>query len=142
MTSSKYEIIIGLSSANNASSPEPTPAPRRTEQSATVQRLLSYSHQDVSIKRETQQIVEHIPVEALRSSLPEPMVIFNNFELPQTNDYYNSIPQCDQYLGDYSCFLNESFLQSNSSSNDQEYNNSYSISPNSYIDSSIDLLEL
>lgn len=128
------------SSGSNTSSPEPMPVQKNDEQTATVQRLLSYS-QDVTVKREGVHTVEHIPVETLRSSLPEPM-IYNNFELapPPTSDYYyNTIP--DQFFVDYSSFLNESFLQSTTSSTEQEYS-TYSISPDAYIDSSIDILEL
>lgn len=138
----EYYKNRSYSSGSNTSSPEPTPVRKHDEQSATVQRLLSYS-QDVNIKREVNHVVEHVPVENLRSSIPEPM-IFNNFELPAsitTDYYYNTIPQCDQYFTDYSNFLNDSFLQNSSSSTDQDYS-TYSISPNAYIDSSIDILEL
>ncbi|KAL5283802.1 zen family protein [Megaselia abdita] len=143
----EYYKNRSYSSGSNTSSPEPIPVQKNDEQSATVQRLLSYS-QDVTVKREINHTVEHIPVETLRSSIPEPM-IFSNFELPQTiaaEYYFNTIPQCDQYFGDYSSFLSESFLQgslqnTSSSSTDLDYS-SYSISPDAYIDSGIDILEL
>lgn len=143
----EYYKNRNYSSGSSTSSPEPMPVQKMDEQSATVQRLLSYS-QDVSVKRENHHTVEHVPVENLRSSLPEPMT-FNNFDLPPTiptEYYFNTIPQCDQYFGDYSSFLSESFLQNSfqsasSSSTEQDYC-TYSISPNAYIDSTIDILEL
>lgn len=148
----EYYKNRSYSSGSNTSSPEPMPVQKIDEQSATVQRLLSYS-QDITVKRENNHTVEHIPVESLTSSLPEP-IVFNNFELTpaiSAEYYYNTIPQCDQYFGDYSSFLSESFLQNSlqstiSSSTEHSSTgtdfSTYTISPNSYIDSAIDILEL
>lgn len=142
----EYYKNRSYSSGSSTSSPEPMPVQKIDQQNATVQRLLSYS-QDVIVKRENNHTVEHIPVESLASSISEP-IMFNNFELPPaiTTEYlYNYIPQCDQYFGDYSNFLSESLLQNSFqgtiSSTEQGYS-TYSNSPNAYIDSGIDILEL
>lgn len=148
----EYYKNRSYSSGSNTSSPEPMPVQKIDEQSATVQRLLSYS-QDVTVKREINHTVEHIPVESMTSSLPEP-IIFNNFDLApaiSAEYYYNAIPQCDQYFEDYSGFLSEGFLQNSlqsTLSSSTEYSSSgtdfstYAISPTSYIDSGNDILEL
>ena len=134
------------SGSNISSSPEPIPAQKFNDQNATVQRLLSYS-QEMNIKREILPNLEVIPIENLRSSLPlpaEPMY----FDVPtNTADfYYQSYNQnaqnlsCDQFIPDYS-FINESFLQSSTSSAEQDFS-LYSASPENYVNPGINLLEL